>query len=205
MQESIKSNSTRMQIKDCVGAGFSGHEEKRKTEGRKDAPPEKKKNSPGSHLTPFLKPPFSSLNSASRSNDSSKGQQSTKNSGNYRRIFKFPHCGELRKAEKHIYVCEGGVCVLHVACHGSCAIINLDWKVKESKEKSACCIGQQFLGICRQDSGTAPSPVFPFFWPLACGSDKNRILFALHVNTCKLKCLNHALTHSQKTVKTRWQ
>jgi len=43
MQESIKSNSTRMQIKDCVGAGFSGHGEKRKTDGRKDAPPEKKK------------------------------------------------------------------------------------------------------------------------------------------------------------------
>jgi len=147
------------------GRAFPGMGKSGKRMGEKMRHP-KKKNSPGSHLTPFLKPPFSSLNSASRSNDSSKGQQSTKNSGNYRRIFKFPHCGELRKAEKHIYVCEGGVCVLHVACHGSCAIINLDWKVKESKEKSACCIGQQFLGICRQDSGTAPSPVFFFFFGL---------------------------------------
>lgn len=27
-------------------------------------------------------------------------------------------------------------------------------------------------------------------------SDKNRMLFALHVNTCKLKCLNHAHSYT---------
>lgn len=116
----------------------------------------------------------------------------------------FHICGEVRKAQStymyihmSVWVCGS---VLHIACHASCAIINLDsnW----SKESGGKCFlyWPTVSGIHRQDSGTAPAWKCFFFWPLAWGSDKNRILFALHVNTCKLKCLNHALTHWQ-TVK----
>lgn len=68
--------------------------------------------------------------------DSSKGQQSTKNSGNYRRIFKFPH-----KKGECVCVCVSWGCMWRASVE-SCAIINLNLNAKCPGKNGMQCKGK---------------------------------------------------------------